>query len=168
MRIQKTIVTARLSLEKLNPDDYDFIKTLVNSNGWIENIGDRNIHSDKEAIEYIDKILGTENLYYWVLRLNEDNTPIGITSFLKRSYLDHFDLGFALLPDFSNKGYAYEATNAVLQLVSKLPEHNIVLATTLSSNKNSIKLLTKLGFRFEKEIEIYNVTLHIYTNSPGR
>jgi RimJ/RimL family protein N-acetyltransferase len=50
-------------------------------------------------------------------------------------------------------------------MVSKLPEFNIVLATTLDSNKKSINLLTKLGFSFEKEIEVDNAKLHIYTNA---
>ena len=167
MSIQNTLATARLNLEKLHPDDYEFVKSLVNSKGWLENIGDRNIHSKNDAITYINKILETENLFYWVVRLKDDNIPVGIISFIKRSYLDHFHLGFALLPDFSNKGYAYEAANAVLQMVSKLPEHHIVLATTLSSNKSSIKLLTKLGFRFEKEMEVETVKLHVYTNAQG-
>ena len=52
-RIQNSILTDRLMLEKLKVDDYDFILSLVNTTGWIENIGDRNIHSKNEAIEYI-------------------------------------------------------------------------------------------------------------------
>ncbi len=119
----------------------------------------------KNPLSTLIKSWETENLFYWVARLKENNTPIGIISFLKRSYLDHFDLGFALLPDFSNKGYAYEAANAVLQLVSKLPEYHIVLATTLPANKSSIKLLIKLGFRFEREIDVESVKLHIYKNA---
>jgi [ribosomal protein S5]-alanine N-acetyltransferase len=165
-RIENTIFTARLNVEKITLDDYDFIESLVNTKGWIENIGDRNIHSKNDAIGYINKILGTENFFYWVVRTKDANTPIGIISFLKRSYLENFDIGFAFLPDFTNKGYAYEAAKALLLTVSKLPEFNSILATTLYSNNNSIKLLTKLGFRFEKEIEIENAKLHIYTNAP--
>jgi [ribosomal protein S5]-alanine N-acetyltransferase len=165
-RIENTIFTARLNVEKITLDDYDFIESLVNTKGWIENIGDRNIHSKNDAIAYINKILGTENFFYWVVRTKDANTPIGIISFLKRSYLENFDIGFAFLPDFTNKGYAYEAAKALLLTVSKLPEFNSILATTLYSNNNSIKLLTKLGFRFEKEIEIENAKLHIYTNAP--
>src|SRR5450755_3988241 len=137
VRIQNTIFTGRLNLEKLNIDDYDFINVLVNSKGWIENIGDRNIHSKNDAIVYINKILETENFFYWVVRTKDANTSIGIISFLKRSYLENFDIGFAFLPQFSNNGYAFEAAKAVLFMVSKLPEFNIVLATTLYSNKNS-------------------------------
>jgi len=161
---EDTILTDRLILAKLNLDDYDFIKSLVNTKGWIENIGNRNIHSENDAKVYINKILGTNDLFYWVVRIKDAKTPIGIISFMKRSYLDDFDIGFAFLPDFNNRGYAYEASKAILSMVSELPEYNIVLATTKSSNKSSIRLLTKLGFRFEKEIEIENEKLHVYKN----
>ncbi|HLA60097.1 MAG TPA: GNAT family N-acetyltransferase [Puia sp.] len=165
-QIQNSILTDRLILKKLRVDDDDFILSLVNTTGWIENIGDRNIHSKNEAIEYINKILWTENFIYWVVRTKDDHTPIGIISLIKRSYLDHFDIGFAFLPEYSNYGYAYEAANAILLMISKLPEFKIVLATTLFSNKSSIKLLTKLGFRFEKENDTENEKMHIYTNAP--
>jgi ribosomal-protein-alanine N-acetyltransferase len=49
-RIQNSILTDRLTLEILKVNDYDFILAIVNSKGWIENIGDRNIHSKDEAI----------------------------------------------------------------------------------------------------------------------
>ncbi|MEO7047351.1 MAG: GNAT family N-acetyltransferase [Ferruginibacter sp.] len=164
IRIQSRISTSRLNLNIIHVNDYDFIESLVNSKGWIEHIGDRNIHSKTDTIEYIDKILGTENAFYWVVSIKETNTQIGITSLLKRNYLENFDIGFAFLPQFIGKGYAYEAAKAVLDMLSELPEFKTILATTLFSNQNSIKLLTKLGFQFEKEIEIENEKLHIYRN----
>ena len=165
-RIQNAISTERLTLEILKAGDYDFILSVVNSKGWIENIGDRNIHSKEESIEYINKILWTENFLYWVVRIKKAGTPIGIVSLIKRSYLENFDIGFAFLPQYTNYGYAYEASKAVLKMVSRLPVFKTVLATTLPSNKSSIKLLTKLGFRFERENETENTKMHIYTNAP--
>lgn len=164
-RIQNTILTGRLNLNIIQADDHDFIQSLVNSKGWIDNIGDRNIHAKTDAIAYINKILGTENAIYWVVRIQESDTPVGIISLLKRDYLEDFDIGFAFLPHHHGKGYAYEAAKAVLGILSKLPEFKTMLATTLFSNQNSIKLLTKLGFRFEKEIERENQKLHIYSNA---
>jgi len=164
-RIRDTIITGRLKLEILNLDDYDFLISLVNSKGWLENIGDRNIHSKEDAVEYINKILTTGNFIYWVVKIKDVNTPIGIISFLKRSYLENFDIGFAFLPNFSSKGYAFEAANEVLKMLSGLREFNVVLATTLFSNKKSIKLLSRLGFTFEKGIEIENEKLHIYRSA---
>ena len=165
-RIQNSILTDRLILEKLKVDDYDFILSIVNSQGWIENIGDRNIHSKEEAIEYINKILRTANFIYWVVRIKKAKTPIGIISLIKRTYLENFDIGFAFLPEYTHFGYAYEASKAVLKMISRFPAFKIVLATTLFSNKSSIKLLTKLGFRYEKENETENQKMHIYTNAP--
>ena len=165
-RIQNSILTERLSLEILKVNDYNFILSIVNSKGWIENIGDRNIHSKDEAIEYINKILWTDNFIYWVVRTKKAKTPIGIISLIKRSYLEYFDIGFAFLPEYTHYGYAYEAAKAVLKMVSRLPAFKIILATTLFSNKSSIKLLIKLGFRFEKENETENQKMHIYTNAP--
>jgi ribosomal-protein-alanine N-acetyltransferase len=163
--IQYRLASDRLKLEILTVDDYEFLQNLVNTKGWIENIGDRKIHSKKEAIAYINKILATENFYYWVVRTKDANRPIGIISIIKRSYLEYFDIGFAFLPDVANKGYALEAAKAVLLMVSGLPEFKVVLATTLHSNDSSIKLLTKLGFRFQKENEVENSNLYIYTNT---
>jgi [ribosomal protein S5]-alanine N-acetyltransferase len=165
-QIQHSISTERLILENLKVDDYNFILSIVNSKGWIENIGDRHIHSKDEAVEYINKILWTENFVYWVVRIKKTKTPIGIISLIKRNYLENFDIGFAFLPQYTHYGYAYEASKAVLRMISGLPAFKIVLATTLFSNKSSIKLLIKLGFRYEKENVTENQKMHIYTNAP--
>ncbi|WP_462221215.1 GNAT family N-acetyltransferase [Ferruginibacter sp.] len=162
--MQNKIFTERLNLNLLSLEDHDFIIAILNSPGWIEFIGDRNVHSKDDAIAYIYKILNTQNLFYWVVSIKESNTPIGIISFLKRNYLEHFDIGFAFLPQFNGNGYAYEAAKEILSVVSKNSDYHPVLATTLPKNISSIKLLTKLGLRFEKEIEVENEVLHIYTN----
>jgi RimJ/RimL family protein N-acetyltransferase len=158
------IITQRLTLSLISEDDYNFIFTLVNSKGWLEFIGDRKVHSTEDSIKYIQKINKTEDLTYWIVRLKDNNTPIGIISFLKRSYLENFDIGFAFLPEFNGYGYAYEAAKEVLSVVNKKPEHSKVLATTVPQNINSIKLLTKLGLHFEREIEVENEKLHVYSN----
>jgi len=162
--IQAQLSTPRLHLKLLQPDDHAFMRALVNTPGWIEFIGDRNVHSEADALAYIDRIMNTENLYYWVARTREGNTPIGVISFLKRSYLEHFDIGFAFLPEFQGAGYALEGARGVLDMVRGHPEYHPVLATILPHNVNSVRLLGKLGLRFEREIEVGEDVLHIYTN----
>ena len=117
--MQKSITTERLILNRLTLADQDFIQRLVNSKGWIEFIGDRDVHTKDDAITYINKINASKNIFYWVVRIQENNTAIGIISFLKRAYLENFDIGFAFLPEFCNHGYAFEASKEVLALVSK-------------------------------------------------
>ena len=163
--MQHSIVTDRLSLNLLNNEDDEFIIQLVNSPGWIEFIGDRNVHTREEALAYIDKIMTAPNIHYWVVRIIGTNVPVGIISFIKRDYLESFDIGFAFLPEFNGKGYAYEAAKEVLSIVGDNPAFHPVLATTIPGNVSSIKLLLKLGLHFDKEIEVENEKLLIYTNS---
>jgi len=163
--MQDTIITERLSLSFLTLDDCDFVKSLVNTKGWIEFIGDRHVHTNDDAIAYVTKIINTENLFYWVVRIKNNNMPVGIISFIKRNYLENFDIGFAFLPEYNGNGYAYEAAKEILSMVNSIPGYYPVLATTLPQNVNSIKLLIKLGFHFEKQIDAEDEMLHIYSNS---
>ena len=163
--MQSDISTARLNLRLVNLEDHAFMLVLLNSKGWLEFIGDRNVHSEEYAVKYISRIRNTSELYYWVVRINGSNIPVGIISFIKRSYLENFDIGFAFLAEFSGKGYAYEAAKAVLAMVSSLPGYYPVLATTMPQNVHSIKLLNKLGFHFESTIKVNHEELYVYSNA---
>jgi len=81
------LATERLSLDALTVEDWGFIQELLNTKGWLQFIGDRNIHSREDAVNYINKTNGTPNFYYWVVRLADTLEPIGIISFIKRDYL---------------------------------------------------------------------------------
>ncbi len=102
--MQHKIIAERLILNLLTLDNRDFVKRLVNTPGWLDFIGDRNVHTDDDAIAYINKIRNTQNLYYWVVSIKNENTPIGIISFLKRDYLENFDIGFAFLLEYNGNG----------------------------------------------------------------
>ncbi len=155
--------TPRLLLNLLTEQDHAFILSLLNSEGWLQFIGDRNVHSKEDAIAYSKKISATPDLFYWVVRTKENNVPIGIVSFLKRRYLEHFDLGFAFLPSFTGQGYAFEAAKEVMVAVTKEGRHSLLLAVTAPQNNSSIKLLNKLGFRFQNETEGQSGMVHVYS-----
>ena len=122
------------------------------------------MYSKQDAIAYIQRIKNTPNLIYWVVRLKDNHVPIGIISFMKRSYLEHFDIGFAFLPEFQGCGYAYEAAEKVLSITSQKAEYSPILATIIPVNTASIKLLNKLGLYLEREIEVENMKLYVYRN----
>lgn len=162
--MENNILTERLSMDLVKTEDHDFIMALINTKGWLDFIGDRNVHSTAEANAYIIKIINTPDLFYWVVRMKGENLPVGIISFIKRSYLESFDIGFAFLPAFNGNGYAYEAAKAVLLMVSNHTAYYPVLATTIPENEKSIRLLTKLGLHFEKEITVGEERLLLYSN----
>ncbi len=153
MNTQTAFTTDRLSIAPLNIADSAFIFDLLNTEGWIKFIGNRNINSPEDAQEYINRINTTAGVHYWTVSIKNSNVTIGLVTLIQRSYLPCHDIGFAFLPLFAGQGYAYEAAAAFMKIVFnqfKLPK---LLAITLPANKQSIKLLEKLGMKFEKEMD---------------
>jgi len=48
--------------------------------------------------------------------------------------------------------------------VRKEAVHKLIHATTIKENVNSIQLLKKLGFEFDKEIQVEKEVLLLYSN----
>ena len=168
MSSPEPVYTERLSLDYISLDDWKFILELVNTDGWLQFIGNRNIDSENDAKAYIQKILSNRDVTYWVVRLRNDTTPIGIITWIRRSYLSFYDIGFAFLPAFFNKGYAYESSRAILsQMIQQFtPSH--VDAVTIPGNDSSIRLLKKLGLQFKEELQTEQETIHVYETSVDR
>ncbi|MFZ7116496.1 MAG: GNAT family N-acetyltransferase [Bacteroidota bacterium] len=154
--------TEFLYIEPLTIKDSMFILELVNTPGWLKFIGDRNVRTQEYAIAYINRILDNPDVAYWVVRLKTNLTPIGVITLIKRDYLPHHDLGFAFLPEFSGKGYASEATKAVIAELSKTSFYSVLLAITIKDNHSSIKLLERTGFKFERLLNVQNEELAVY------
>jgi RimJ/RimL family protein N-acetyltransferase len=154
--------TERLFITSLNATHSEFIIELLNSAGWLKFIGERNIKTSADAENYINKINNAENLTYWVAKLKETNTPIGIVTLIKRDYLDHHDIGFAFLPQYAKQGLALEATKAVLADVMQKQPFEKILATTIPENVSSINLLQKLGLQFQEEIVPDGTKLQVF------
>ncbi|GHM99272.1 hypothetical protein WSM22_07620 [Cytophagales bacterium WSM2-2] len=159
------ISSERLLLNKVSLSDVDFIFELVNTPGWIRFIGDRNVKSNEDARILVERVIHNPNVDYWVVKAKNQRNSLGIISFVKRDYLEFFDLGFAFLPNHTRQGYAREAAVAFLRHSIKDYPYPNILATTVKDNIDSIALLKKLGFRFDREIEADNEQLFLYSIS---
>lgn len=149
--MQTSYTTPRLILELITIHDAEFIMQLVNTTEWIKFIGNRNINTTEEARAYIQKIIDNPAINYWVIKMREQQIPVGIISFIKRDYLPSHDIGFAFLNEHKKQGYGFEAASIVLNDALQQGHHQ-VLATTVKENTRSIQLLQKLGFSFYDEI----------------
>lgn len=168
MDAQSFFTTDRLIIKPLAISDDNFILELVNTEGWITFIGNRNITSRAEARVYVQKTIEDTSKAYWVAILRKNGEKIGIVTLIKRDYLEHQDIGFALLPDFGKKGYAFEATCAVLNQLIQEHKFSHILAITVPYNISSVKLLKRIGFDFEKEIQVENEKVHVYGASANK
>ena len=154
--MKQIIVTERLVLREVNINDADFILDLLNSKGWLQFIGDRNVRSLPDAEKYIaDRIIKSyidHGLGLYLVELKTSGTAIGLCGLIKRDTLEDIDIGFAFLPEYNGFGYAFEAAISTLQFAFESLEINRLVAITTPDNINSIKLLEKIGMQFEKKI----------------
>ncbi|HLX90698.1 MAG TPA: GNAT family N-acetyltransferase [Puia sp.] len=167
MRFKKTIETRRLKIEPIALKDSMFVKILLNTEGWKRNIGDRNINSLEDAEIYIQKIIINKNYSFRVARLKENNYPVGIVSLIKRERHQYPDIGFAFLPEYNGKGYAYEAARALLDRIIGERIWSNIIAITIPANSSSIKLLEKLGLKYQNVYEENGETLALYSLHEG-
>ena len=146
--------TERLALRRLTADDAPFLLELLNDAAFLRFIGDRGVRTLDDARAYVER--GPAASYaqhgfglYRVAR-RDDDTPVGICGLLKRDALEHADLGYAFLPDHRSRGYALESAAAVIAHARRDLGLDRLLAITSPDNDASIRVLEKLGFRFER------------------
>lgn len=149
--------TPRLILRQLTPEDASFILVLLNTQGFIDNIGDKGVRTLQDAKDYIANgpaISYREHGFgLFAVVLAENGFPIGICGLIKRPTLAHVDLGYAFLPQHWGKGYAFEAAAASLELGKTLGIERIV-AIVSPHNQASKALLSKLGMKFETQLQL--------------
>jgi RimJ/RimL family protein N-acetyltransferase len=148
--------TERLRLREFTMDDTKFIIKLLNSPGWMKFIGDRNVRTKDEAVNYLQngplKSYEQNGFGLSMVEKKEDQTAIGMCGIIKRDNMENPDIGFAFLPRFYGKGYAFEIATATLSYAKDKLGIPKIAAITLAGNLRSIRLLEKMGFRFIKTI----------------
>ncbi len=153
----KTIETERLLLHAVGETDAEFILELMNEPAWIRNIGDRGLKTTDDARRYIsDKFIVAYEQFgfgFYLVELKESGAAAGICGLVKRDFLEDVDIGFAFLERFRSKGYAAESAAAVMDFARDALGLKRVVAITVSDNQGSIKVLEKIGLRFEQMIK---------------
>jgi len=161
--------TERLILRRLNPQHAPFILTLLNEPSFIRYIGDKKVRTLEDAAQYIlnGPVASYERHGFGLnlVELREPCTPIGMCGLLKRDELPDPDIGFAFMPDFWNKGYAYEAAAAVMKDARERLKLERILAITTPDNEASIKLLQRIGLRFERVIKMSEDAAELFLHS---
>ena len=152
------LATRRLSLRRLSPSDAEFILELVNDPEFLRFIGDKAVRTADDARQYI--LDGPVASYQrngfglWRVEVKNSGVPVGMCGLLKRESLPDVDIGFAFLPAYRSQGYAFESASAVLDYARAQFGLRRVVAITNPDNAGSIRVLEKLGMRFERMITV--------------
>jgi RimJ/RimL family protein N-acetyltransferase len=149
----KILETERLILREVIESDDAFMLDLLNQPSFIKYIGDRNVRNLEQSRDFIENryraSYRNNGFGLYAVELKENKTPIGICGFVRRDTLPDADIGFAFLPQYERKGYAFESASAVMEYGRKVLGLKRVLAITSVDNESSGRLLGKLGFKFD-------------------
>ena len=153
--------TERLLLREVVADDARFMLELLNSPGFLENIGDRGVRDEDQARAYIeDRVLSSyrdHGFGMWLTVQKSDKTPVGLAGLVRREGLEVPDVGYAFIQRVWGRGYAQEAAAAVLAHAQGPLGIPKLAAITSPENFASMAVLRKIGFTYHGMIELPGV-----------
>jgi RimJ/RimL family protein N-acetyltransferase len=154
--MMKILETERLALGQLTTEDDAFILELMNEPDFIRFVADRGLRTRADAAAFLsERILPSYQRHgfgFYRVDLKDSETAIGICGLVKRETLDWVDIGFSILERFRGNGYAFEAAQAVMNYGRTVLELPRIVGVTAPDNRVSIRLLEKLGLRFQEKI----------------
>jgi [ribosomal protein S5]-alanine N-acetyltransferase len=154
----RVLDTERLTLRKLSYDDAEFVLRLLNDPDFLRFIGDKGVRNLEDARGYLrtGPLASYDRFGFGLFRveLKDSGVPIGMCGLLKREVLADVDIGFAYLPEYRAKGYAFEAAAAIVSYAHREVGLIRLAGVTKPDNTGSIRLLEKLGLELVGKVRI--------------
>lgn len=153
------IETERLRLREMSESDGAFMLELLNDPGFIRFIADRGVRTLEGAARYIRErfVEGYRQHGFglWLVEPKDEGAPAGMCGLLQRGApVPGVEVGYAFLPQFRGKGYAYEAAAASAAHAREVLGLSRLYAVVNPDNIASIRVLEKLGMRFERMVRL--------------
>ncbi len=148
--------TPRLRLRLLSAQDTGFMLELLTDPAFRANVGDRGVYDLESAARYIEQGPGASYAQFgfcmYAVEHRDSGRALGLCGLLRRDSHPDVEIGFAMLPIGRGQGYASEAAAAALQLGIGHFGLQRIVAITAPDNQGSIRILQRLGFRFERMV----------------
>jgi RimJ/RimL family protein N-acetyltransferase len=162
--------TERLLLCEFTADDAAFVLRLVNEPAFLRYIGDRGVRTLDDARSYIadGPVASYARHGHGLMRVvrKVDGVEVGMCGVLKRDTLPDPDIGFSFFPEYWSQGYALESARAVMGHARDVLQLGRILAITTTDNEPSMRLLGRLGFRFDRLFSLGNEELRLFVSDP--
>jgi len=152
------IETERLNLREMSVGDAASVLEILNDPGFKRFVGDRGVRTREAAARYIEERFVESYRQHgfglWLVETKDEGVPVGICGLLKRKELNVVEVGYAFLPPFRSRGYAFEAASAALRHARDVLGLPRLYAVVNPDNAVSIRVLEKLGMKFERAVRL--------------
>ncbi|MBR6801316.1 MAG: GNAT family N-acetyltransferase [Eubacteriaceae bacterium] len=146
--MQKEIYTERLFLRPLRAEDY------IQAFRWcsdpeVNKFMSYGIYTDPQDVkEWLETLpFDDEYSYTYAIILKDSGEMIGSTGMYYHEDRDFWNFGYNLIPSMWNKGYATEATGALVEYVRSIMDVKVIECEHAVDNPASGKVMEKLGLQ---------------------
>jgi RimJ/RimL family protein N-acetyltransferase len=149
--------TPRLRAERLRPHHAPEIRRMHRDAVVMTHLG--GVRDDAASEAYLER-----NLRHWaehgfgllIVYERDGNLPIGraMLRWLSVDHQDEVEVGYAFYEPFWGRGLATEVTTHCIDLARRELECESLVALTSPSNVGSQRVLTKIGFGYEREFPV--------------
>lgn len=150
----KTILeTERLILKEISLNDLDDMFQLYTNEDVLRYTGEKITNSIEEMKKAILVRINNYQKYgygRWATYLKENNQFIGWAGLAYLPEFDEIDLGYRFFPKYWGKGFATEASKAILEYGFEELKLSRIIAIAMKGNKASIRVMEKIGMSFDK------------------
>ncbi len=163
-----TTETDRLLLRRFEYTDDDAMLKYWIADEKIQSMYSEPVYTTKEAVkELLDKYIGSyekDDYYRWAIILKETRECIGQIAFFLVDSKNYFaEIEYCVGSTFQCRGYATEATKAVIRYgFEKINLHKVQICTK-EINEPSKRVIEKCGFTYEGTLRDYFYTDGAYT-----
>jgi RimJ/RimL family protein N-acetyltransferase len=167
--VSPTLETARLLMRPVADDDLDAIAALYADADVMRYIGLRGpltYEQTRERVAFMVDHWRKHGFGMWSLRLKDGGEFVGRCGLRTMDNTTEIELGYTLARAFWGRGYATEASRAVVRHAFDTLKLKRLVAIADPANTASVNVMKKLGMAFERVGHYYGSECVLYALAP--
>lgn len=154
--------TMRSKINVLQQSDYIDVERIYENEKVREFLGGIR-QEDSIRVIFEEMLNANRESFYWVVREKQSDSFIGLVSLDLHHEEVYQEISYQFLPHWWGRGYASEVVAVIIDFALNELHFSKVVAETQTANKDSCKLLERLGMKLERIVFRFGAEQSIYS-----